>query len=86
LECGAGSVVCRFFSARPPGTFFIPFFIHTVKKVMHLKVMEFAADLKYFWNDGFGFEENHEQACRLSQHMMNHLSSQDHQSVFFSLN
>jgi hypothetical protein len=48
---------------------------------MHFKVMEFAADLKYFWNDGFGFDANHEQACRLSQHMMNHLSSQHHQSV-----
>lgn len=28
-----------------------------------IKVMEFAADLKYYWIDGYGFDITYKQAC-----------------------
>ncbi|XP_059483647.1 multiple inositol polyphosphate phosphatase 1-like isoform X2 [Neocloeon triangulifer] len=36
----------------------------------NLQVLEYSSDLKYFWNDGYGYEINHEQACPMIQDML----------------
>lgn len=38
-----------------------------------LKIMEFYYDLKHFWNDGYGFGINYQQACPAIKDMIDHL-------------
>ncbi|CAH1180036.1 unnamed protein product [Phaedon cochleariae] len=47
----------------------------SVFTVDNLKVLEYAADLKHYWRDGYGFELTYKQACPAFGDMMNFLES-----------
>lgn len=41
---------------------------------MFLKVLEYAEDLKYYWQDGYGHELTYRQACPAFRDMFNFLT------------
>ncbi|XP_073983722.1 multiple inositol polyphosphate phosphatase 1-like isoform X2 [Rhodnius prolixus] len=48
------------------------------------KILEYAEDLKYYWNDGYGFEINRNQACPLIKNVFTQFLTKDGpQSVFY---
>lgn len=38
-----------------------------------LKILEFAEDLEYYWNDGYGYEITHRIACPAIKNMFKHI-------------
>ncbi|XP_073834052.1 multiple inositol polyphosphate phosphatase 2 [Musca autumnalis] len=41
-----------------------------------LEILEFAEDLEYYWNDGYGYELTHRIACPAIQNMFKHIDPQ----------
>lgn len=39
-----------------------------------LRAMEFMKDLKYYWNDGYGYELSQRIACHVVSDMLNHIA------------
>lgn len=38
-----------------------------------MDILEFAEDLEYYWNDGYGFDLTHRIACPAMQNMFKHI-------------
>ncbi|XP_075158302.1 multiple inositol polyphosphate phosphatase 2 [Haematobia irritans] len=41
-----------------------------------MKILEFAEDLEYYWNDGYGYELTHRIACPAIENMFKHIDPQ----------